>query len=175
MMLAAVPPLGLGGAYNNIFFDLLCVAYFEPILTKKRRKWGINTISYLGVCPKCPSWCSKGRHGQDEQELKVAVASIQESPTRGLLGNPEDPRKTDYCPGGGGGISRPYFWPISTILPTFGSPSGGEDPSGAIHGKWSGICPAALLLETAVLYIPSTAMYNAAMYTRMSSLAPRDA
>jgi hypothetical protein len=28
MMLAAVPPLGLGGAYNNIFFDLLLVDGF---------------------------------------------------------------------------------------------------------------------------------------------------
>jgi hypothetical protein len=26
IMLAAVPPLGLEGAYNNIYFDLLCVA-----------------------------------------------------------------------------------------------------------------------------------------------------
>ena len=33
----------------------------------------------------------------------------------------------------------------------------------------------ALAAEHAVLYIPSTAIYNAAMYTRMSSLAPRDA
>ena len=36
-------------------------------------------------------------------------------------------------------------------------------------------CPATILLEPAVLYIHSTAMYNAAMYTRVSSLAPRDA
>ncbi len=36
--------------------------------------------------------------------------------------------KIAYCPGGGG-ISRPYLWPISTILPTSGSPSGAEDPS----------------------------------------------
>ena len=33
----------------------------------------------------------------------------------------------------------------------------------------------ALAAEPAVLYIPSTAMYNAAMYTRVGSLAPRDA
>jgi hypothetical protein len=33
----------------------------------------------------------------------------------------------------------------------------------------------AILLEPAVLYIPSTAMYNADMHTRVSSLAPRDA
>jgi len=38
-----------------------------------------------------------------------------------------------------------------------------------------GNCPTAMLLEPAVLYIPSTAMYNAAMHTRVSSLAPRDA
>src|SRR5918993_2416553 len=47
-------------------------------------------------------------------------------------------------------------------------------PTAAIHGEWNGECPAAILLEPAVLYIPSTAMYNAAMYTRVSSLAPRD-
>jgi hypothetical protein len=33
----------------------------------------------------------------------------------------------------------------------------------------------ALVAEPAVLYTPSTAMYNAAMYTRGSSLVPRDA
>jgi hypothetical protein len=33
----------------------------------------------------------------------------------------------------------------------------------------------ALAAEPAVLYIPSTAMYNAAMHTRVSSLAPRAA
>ena len=38
-----------------------------------------------------------------------------------------------------------------------------------------GNCPAAILLEPAVLYMPSTAMYNVAMYTRVSSLAPREA
>jgi hypothetical protein len=36
------------------------------------------------------------------------------------------------------------------------------------------VAPAAILLEPAVLYTPSTAMYNAVMYTRMSSLARRD-
>ena len=35
--------------------------------------------------------------------------------------------------------------------------------------------PRAILLKPAVLYIPSTAMYNAAMHTRVSSLALRDA
>jgi hypothetical protein len=39
----------------------------------------------------------------------------------------------------------------------------------------AGNCTAAILLEPAVLYIPSTIMYNAAMYIRVSSLAPRDA
>jgi hypothetical protein len=39
----------------------------------------------------------------------------------------------------------------------------------------AGNCPAALLLEPAVLYIPSTVMYSAAMHTRVISLAPRDA
>ena len=34
-----------------------------------------------------------------------------------------------------------------------------------------GNCPVAILLEPAVLYIPGTSMYNAAMYTRVSSLA----
>jgi hypothetical protein len=38
-----------------------------------------------------------------------------------------------------------------------------------------GNCPAAIPLEPAVLYIPSTTMYNAAMHIRVSSLAPRDA
>src|SRR5215207_4936283 len=33
----------------------------------------------------------------------------------------------------------------------------------------------AILLEPAVLYTPNTVMYNAAMYTRVSSLAPRNA
>src|SRR5829696_4030963 len=41
------------------------------------------------------------------------------------------------------------------------------------HGRR--IVPRPYFLEPAVLYIPSTAMYNAAMYTRVSSLAPRDA
>jgi hypothetical protein len=36
------------------------------------------------------------------------------------------------------------------------------------------VAPAAILLEPAVLYTPSTAMYNAVMYTRVSSLARRD-
>ena len=35
--------------------------------------------------------------------------------------------------------------------------------------------PPAILHEPAGLYIPSTAMYNAAMHTRVSSSAPRDA
>ncbi len=39
----------------------------------------------------------------------------------------------------------------------------------------AGNCPADTLLEPAVLYIPSIAIYNAAMYTRVSSLASRDA
>ena len=38
----------------------------------------------------------------------------------------------------------------------------------------AGNCSAAILLEPAVLYIPSTSMYNTAMYTRMSSLATGD-
>ena len=35
--------------------------------------------------------------------------------------------------------------------------------------------PAAIILEPTVLYLPSAVMYNAATYTRVSSLAPRDA
>jgi hypothetical protein len=34
--------------------------------------------------------------------------------------------------------------------------------------------PAAIPFEPAVLYMPSAAMYNAAMHDRMSPLAPRD-
>ena len=49
------------------------------------------------------------------------------------------------------------------------------DDSSLPSSSRRGNCPATILLEPAVLYIPSTAMYNAAMYTRVSSLAPRDA
>jgi hypothetical protein len=54
-------------------------------------------------------------------------------------------------------------------------PSTRGDDSSLPSSSRRGNCPAAILLEPAVLYIPSTAMYNAAMYTRVSSLAPRDA
>ena len=38
-------------------------------------------------------------------------------------------------------------------------------PSSSMRGN----CPAAILLEPAVLYIPSTSMYNAAMYIQVTS------
>ena len=61
-------------------------------------------------------------------------------------------------------------------LPSPSSPTGRAcAPALGAYGAMRGNCPAAILLEPAVLYIPSTAMYNAAMYTRVSSLAPRDA
>ena len=56
--------------------------------------------------------------------------------------------------------ARPTTWGDDSLLPS---------------SSRRGNCPATILLEPAVLYIPSTAMYNAAMHTRMSSLAPRDA
>jgi hypothetical protein len=49
------------------------------------------------------------------------------------------------------------------------------DDSSLPSSSGPGNCPAAILLEPAVLYIPSTAMYNAAMHTQVSSLAPREA
>jgi hypothetical protein len=64
--------------------------------------------------------------------------------------------------------------PLTYTAPVSKADFLGDDsslPSSSMRGN----CPAAILLEPAVLYIPSTAMYNAAMYTRVSSLAPRDA
>jgi hypothetical protein len=43
------------------------------------------------------------------------------------------------------------------------------DDSSLPSSSMPGNCPVAILLEPAVLYIPGTSMYNAAMYTRVRS------
>ena len=47
------------------------------------------------------------------------------------------------------------------------------DDSSLPSSSRRGNCPATILLELAVLYIHITTMYNAAMYSRVSSLALR--
>ena len=63
--------------------------------------------------------------------------------------------------------------PLTYTAPVSKADELGDDSSSPSFSM-RGICPTAILLELTVLYISSTSMYNAAMYTRVSSLAPRE-
>jgi hypothetical protein len=58
-----------------------------------------------------------------------------------------------------------------TCTATFSKADCLGDDSSLPSSSRQGNCPTAILLEPGVLYIPSSAMYNPAMYTRVCSLA----
>ena len=61
----------------------------------------------------------------------------------------------------------------SLAPPSQGRPTTWGDDSSLPSSSRRGNCPMAILLEPGVLYMPSSTMYNAAMYTPMSPLARR--